>query len=191
MKKKKSVFIEWLLWTQIFEKAELSPNPTSWHPKAVWPWVSYLTFVRLTGKWGPEALLLGAVGAAAHGPVQNINCDSGLGSPAAVVHPWYPNLWMEHSYPKPNPCHHLFFFSIEVWLIYNAMLISAVQQSDSFLHIYTLKILHCDLSQDIKYSSLCYNSRTLLFIHSIYNSLHVLIPTSQVIPFLTPLPLAT
>ena len=108
--KKKSVFIEWLLWTQMLEKAELSPNPTSWHPKAVWPWASYLTFVRLSGKWGPETLLLGAVGTAVHGPVQNITCDSGLGSPAAVVHPWHPNLWMENSFSKLNPCHHLFFY---------------------------------------------------------------------------------
>ena len=44
------------------------------------------------------------------------------------------------------------------WLIYNVVLISALWQSDSFIHTY---ILFCilfphDLSQDIEYSSLCY-----------------------------------
>ena len=54
------------------------------------------------------------------------------------------------------------FFSflniIEVQLIYNIALISAVEQSDSVLHIYTLFhiLFHYDLSQDIEYSSLCY-----------------------------------
>ena len=60
------------------------------------------------------------------------------------------------------------------------MLISAVQQSDSVIHIYILFhiLFHYGLSQDIEYSSLCYTVGTL-FIHSIYNSLHLLNPNSQ------------
>ena len=38
------------------------------------------------------------------------------------------------------------------------------------------------LLQDIAYSFLCYNSGTLLFIHSVYNSLLLLISTSQPFP---------
>ena len=45
---------------------------------------------------------------------------------------------------------------------------------------------HCGLSQDTDLSSLCralsYNSRTLFFIHSVYNSLHLLMPNSQAFP---------
>ena len=56
---------------------------------------------------------------------------------------------------------------MEVQLVYNVVLISAVQQSDSVIHIYIythilLKIIfHYDLSQDIDYNSLSYCSRTL------------------------------
>ena len=62
----------------------------------------------------------------------------------------------------------MYFILVE--LIYNVALISHVQQSDSY-------IVHI-LSQDIEYSSLCIISSTLLFIQSIYNSLHLLIPNS-------------
>ena len=44
-------------------------------------------------------------------------------------------------------------------MIYNVMLISPVQQSDSVItHIYVFLnfIFHYGLSQDIEYSSLCY-----------------------------------
>ena len=94
MKKKKCVYRVVVVNTDAWE-SRVESKSHLWHPKAVWPWASYLTFVRLSGKWVPESLLLGAVGTAAHGPVQNITCDSGLGSPAAVVHPWHPNLWVE------------------------------------------------------------------------------------------------
>ena len=50
-------------------------------------------------------------------------------------------------------------FCIEIQFIYNIMPVSAVQQSDSVIHIYTLFfyiLFHYGLSQDIKYSSLCY-----------------------------------
>ena len=62
----------------------------------------------------------------------------------------------------------MYFILVE--LIYHVALISQVQQSDSY-------IVHI-LSQDIEYSSLCIISSTLLFIQSIYNSLHLLIPNS-------------
>ena len=51
------------------------------------------------------------------------------------------------------------FFLTEVQLIYTVVPISAIQQSDSVLHIYTffLNILfHYGLSQETGYSSLCY-----------------------------------
>ena len=54
-----------------------------------------------------------------------------------------------------------FFFKyfIQVQLIDNVMLISAVQLSDSvyiYMDIVFHTLFHHDLSQDIKYSSLCY-----------------------------------
>ena len=57
-----------------------------------------------------------------------------------------------------------FFFNIffEVWLVYKVVPISAVQQSDSVIHIYMffLKILfHMVYSQKIGCSSLCYAVR--------------------------------
>ena len=70
------------------------------------------------------------------------------------------------------------------------VLISAVQQSDSVIQTYIymyvlytqhtqslLKILcHYGVSHDIEYS------RTLLFVHSPFTSLHLLIPNSHSIP---------
>ena len=65
----------------------------------------------------------------------------------------------------------LFFFLIDIWLKYNVMLISGVQDSDSVTHTYIfityIYILHTYiyilfisfsimLLQDIDYSSLCY-----------------------------------
>ena len=52
------------------------------------------------------------------------------------------------------------------------------------LYIYIL--FHYGSSQDIEYSSPCYYCRTLLMIHYIYNSLHLLIPKLPV--FLSPTP---
>ena len=50
------------------------------------------------------------------------------------------------------------FFSIEVQLIYNVVLVSGVPQSDSVMHIYIFfqVIFHYRSLQDIEYSSLCY-----------------------------------
>ena len=51
-----------------------------------------------------------------------------------------------------------FFFLIEVQLIYNVVLISAVQQSDSVKHmyVYIYILFHYGLSQDIESTSLRY-----------------------------------
>ena len=58
-------------------------------------------------------------------------------------------------------------YFIEVWLINNFELISAIHQSDSVIYIYIYKYIHIniyyfhilfyyDLLQDIEYRSLCY-----------------------------------
>ena len=57
---------------------------------------------------------------------------------------------------------YLFLLS-EVQLLYNILLISAVQQSDSIMHVYINAfflciciLFHCSWLQNIEYSSLCY-----------------------------------
>ena len=74
-------------------------------------------------------------------------------------------------------------------MICNVVLISAVQQSGSLLHMYFLFhiLFHCGLSKDIEYSSLCYTVGPNI-IHSIYNSLHLLTPNSQSFPSLSHFP---
>ena len=70
------------------------------------------------------------------------------------------------------------FYFIQVQLIDNVLLISAVQHSDPvyiYMDIVFHTLFHHDLSRDIKYSF-------LLFVHPIYNSLHLLILNSQSIP---------
>ena len=58
--------------------------------------------------------------------------------------------------------HPAFFFLIDVQLIYNVVLVSAVQQSNSVIRIYVYIyilfyiLFHYGLSQDIEYSFLCY-----------------------------------
>ena len=49
------------------------------------------------------------------------------------------------------------FYFIEVYLIYNVLFMSAVQQSDSDIHIYVLFyiLFHYGLLQGTEYSSLC------------------------------------
>ena len=52
----------------------------------------------------------------------------------------------------------IYFFQVQ--LTYSVVIISAIQQSDSVIHIYIYILFHIlfhyDLSQDIEYSSLCY-----------------------------------
>ena len=64
------------------------------------------------------------------------------------------------------------------------MLISAVQESDSIIHIYTFFFIFFSIIVITGYwieFPVLY-SRTLSFILSIYNSLHLLIPNSQSVP---------
>ena len=71
--------------------------------------------------------------------------------------PPFPSTWNRHMiHKKQNNLHRVIFF-IEVELIYNVVLISAVHHSDSVIYIYILFyiLFHCGLSQDIGYSSLC------------------------------------
>ena len=49
-------------------------------------------------------------------------------------------------------------YFIEVYLIYNVVLISAVEQSDSVIHIYII-LFHYSLSQQTEFSSLGYTVR--------------------------------
>ena len=63
-------------------------------------------------------------------------------------------VWNKYCYPG-----FLSFFLIEVYLIYNVMPISAVQQSDSVTDIYTFFLKYSFplwFTQEIGYSSLCY-----------------------------------
>ena len=69
---------------------------------------------------------------------------------------------------------------IELQLMYNAVFISAAQQGDTVVHIYFhfYILSYYGLSQDTKYSCLCYQ-QDCVFIHSICNSFHHLTSTSQ------------
>ena len=89
-------------------------------------------------------------------------------------------------------------FFIEVYLNYSVALITVVHQSDSCVCVYThththsgMQIIyilfHYGLSQVIIQFPVLY-SRTLLFIHSIYTSLHLRIPNSQSNPLWPTLP---
>ena len=101
-----------------------------------------------------------------------------------------PGLWVflfDTELPCIFPILLIFFFwkknLIEIQLIYNVVLISAVQQSDSVIHIY-LFLCSFPLWFIVGYLmqfSILY-SRALLFSHSIDNSLHLLIPNIHSIP---------
>ena len=77
-------------------------------------------------------------------------------------------------------------------MIYNVVLVSGVQQSDSVIYIhifilfqiFSIMVYHriLNIVLPVLYS------RTLLFTHYIHNSLHLLIPNSQSISPLLPLP---
>ena len=59
--------------------------------------------------------------------------------------------------------HFLFLiYFIEVELIYNTVLVSGVEQSDSVLYVWILFqiIFHCRLLHNIEYSSLCYTGNS-------------------------------
>ena len=73
-------------------------------------------------------------------------------------------------------------FIIEVQLICNAVPVSAVQQSDSVIHIHTFFFnifFSITVCHRILNTGPCAGQQDLVFYHPIYNSLHLLIPTSQ------------
>ena len=84
---------------------------------------------------------------------------------------------------------------IEVQLIYSVVLISAVQESDSVMHIYIFSCIYICIY--IFFSIMVYQrilnvvayaiQKTLLFIHPINTALHLLIPNFQSFPPPTPL----
>ena len=68
------------------------------------------------------------------------------------------NSILKHNNNKPESfLFPQYFLKVEVWWIYNVVLISAAQHSDSVTRVYIpFQILfHYGLSQDIEYSSLC------------------------------------
>ena len=81
--------------------------------------------------------------------------------------------------------HSFFFFKLTYRLIYGVLLISVVQQRDFVAHIYTFFLKHSfplwSIPGDWLQLPVPY-SRTSLFIHSKFNSLHLLTPDSQCIP---------
>ena len=85
--------------------------------------------------------------------------------------------------PFPKP----FFKLLE--LIYNVLSIPVVQKNDPVTHTHTFFFSHyppsCSIASDQTYFPVLY-SRTSLLIHSKCNSLHLLTPNTQSIPF--PLP---
>ena len=62
-----------------------------------------------------------------------------------------------------NTC--IFKIFYELFLIYNVVLISAEQQSDSVTHVYTFLyiLFHSGLSEDVEYSSLCYSVGLVIY----------------------------
>ena len=91
---------------------------------------------------------------------------------------------------------------MEVLLIYNVVLISAVQNdSDIYIYTHTLTYIHTvflknilfhyGLSQDTEYSSLCYIQQDLV-VYSLHVLLHLhLLTPTPLHPFPKPLPLTT
>ena len=69
------------------------------------------------------------------------------------------------------------------------MLISAEQQSDSVIHIYTFFFIFFSIMVYHRILNIvpCVYSRALLFIHFLFNSLHLLTSNSQSIPLPPPL----
>ena len=101
---------------------------------------------------------------------------------------------LAHNSPQfPNTDHTsfrvcLFCFS-EVQLICNVVLVFAVQQSDSVIYTYEYIFFSRMVFQSILSIVPCAipQSKTLLFIHFVYNILHLLIPNS--LSFYTSLPI--
>ena len=88
--------------------------------------------------------------------------------------PLTPGKWRKSSF---------FFFVylfVQVELTYNIVLISAVQRSDSVIHIYILFIFFSIMVYHKMLNMVpCAVGQDMLFIHSGHNSLHLLVPNSQ------------
>ena len=92
------------------------------------------------------------------------------------------NCWTKKKYFKIN--------FIGVQLIYN-VLVSAVQQSDSVMHIHVFTLFQIifphRLFKNIEQSSLSYNSGFLLVFYFVYSSVYVSIPGPSLSPSVSPL----
>ena len=105
-----------------------------------------------------------------------------------------PPVFIDHAFLEHDHVinlHFIYLFLIEVWLIYSVALITAVQQSASVLHRYTLlfhALFHYNLSRDIEYSSLCCAVGPCC-VSIVCTSL--IIPNSHCAPLPPPAPLAT
>ena len=64
---------------------------------------------------------------------------------------------------------------MDVQLIYNDVLISAIKQSDSVIYIILHILLYYGLSQDIEYSSLCCTVGPCCFLHLIYSKIALVV----------------
>ena len=96
--------------------------------------------------------------------------------------------------PQEDLLHIFFFFLVQEELTYNVVIIPAVQQSDSVIHIYTFFFIFFSIMvyhRKLNIVSCAFYSRTLLSVHSLYNSSHMLPPNSQSVPSPIPPPLAT
>ena len=100
-----------------------------------------------------------------------------------------------HIYHSPSHVNYFTFkFFIRLYLIYNVVPISAVQQRYPVMHAYTFPFLYYLLSQSIVRDWILFSvlySRISLLIHSKCNSLHPLTPNSLFIPLPLLSPLAT
>ena len=93
------------------------------------------------------------------------------------------NCWTKKKYFKIN--------FIGVQLIYNVVLVSAVQQSESVMHIHVFTLFQIifpyKLLKNIEQRSLSYNSRFLLLFYFVYSSVYVSIPVPSLSPTVSPL----
>lgn len=102
-----------------------------------------------------------------------------------------PGLRLPLSQPRAH-CHPVLFVLVETELIYNVVLIFAIRQSDSVIHIPTYSFFKKFSSIMVYYktlnvfSLLC--SRILLFSLSVCSSFYLLTPASHAILLLTPPP---
>ena len=90
---------------------------------------------------------------------------------------------------SPHSFQHLLFVNfLMIVILADERLYFIVVFISLYIYIYVCVYIHTHIfffiffSKDIEYGFLCCTVKTLLFIHSIYNSLHLLIPNSQSFP---------